>query len=110
VLKKYVDKTNESLQPESIISQWGGRGNPNVDVGDQSKRLIKGYGKKTSWELTKKRYRYKRNSWGNSLVKVENIIAENHSQRKDATGPPSGYPISLQLAGTDYDQMLFRNR
>jgi multidrug efflux pump subunit AcrB len=38
--------------------------------------------------------------------KVKGIAGAKITVEKDAAGPPSGYPISLQLSGTDYDQML----
>ena len=39
-------------------------------------------------------------------AKVKGIAGANVTVEKDANGPPAGYPISIQLTGTDYDLML----
>ena len=38
--------------------------------------------------------------------KVKGIAGATVTVEKDANGPPAGYPISVQLTGTDYDQMI----
>jgi multidrug efflux pump subunit AcrB len=38
--------------------------------------------------------------------KVKLIAGASITVEKDAAGPPSGYPISVQLTGTDYNEML----
>ena len=38
--------------------------------------------------------------------KVKAIAGAKIIVEKDSNGPPSGYPISLQLSGTNYDEML----
>ncbi len=108
VLKKYVDKdTNENFLAESIVSQVGmGAGNPNVDVGNQSESPYKG---KVTVNFVE--FNLRRGIDTNEILeeirsKVKNIAGAKITVEKDAAGPPSGYPISLQLSGTNYDQML----
>jgi multidrug efflux pump len=36
-------------------------------------------------------------------AKVKAIAGATVTVEKDANGPPAGYPISIQLTGTDYD-------
>jgi multidrug efflux pump subunit AcrB len=108
VLKKYVDKdTNENFLAESIVSQVGmGAGNPNVDVGNQSESPFKG---KVTVNFVE--FNLRQGIDTNVILeeirnKVKGIPGAKITVEKDAAGPPSGYPISLQLSGTDYDQML----
>ncbi|MFM2010563.1 MAG: Solvent-resistant pump rane transporter SrpB, partial [Bacteroidota bacterium] len=108
VLQKYVDKnTNENFLAESIVSQVGmGAGNPNVDVGNQAESPFKG---KVTVNFVE--FNLRRGIDTNLILeeirnKVKGIAGAKITVEKDAAGPPSGYPISLQLSGTDYDQML----
>ncbi len=108
ILKKYVDeKTGENYLTESIVSQVGtGAGNPNVDAGNQSETPYKG---KVTVNFVE--FNLRRGIDTNEILeeirsKVKNIAGAKIIVEKDAAGPPSGYPISLQLSGTDYDQML----
>ena len=108
VLKKYVDdKTGENYLTESIISQVGmGAGNPKVDAGNQSETPYKG---KVTVNFVE--FNLRRGIDTNVILeeirsKVKNIAGAKIIVEKDAAGPPSGYPISLQLSGTDYNQML----
>jgi multidrug efflux pump subunit AcrB len=108
VLQKYVDKnTNENFLAESIVSQVGmGAGNPNVDVGNQAESPFKG---KVTVNFVE--FNLRRGIDTNVILeeirnKVKGIAGAKITVEKDAAGPPSGYPISLQLSGTDYDQML----
>ena len=108
ILKKYVDETTkENFLTESIVSQVGmGAGNPNVDVGNQSESPYKG---KVTVNFVE--FNLRRGVDTNAILeeirsKVTGVAGAKITVEKDAAGPPSGYPISLQLSGTDYDQML----
>ncbi|MBC7524981.1 MAG: efflux RND transporter permease subunit [Flavobacterium sp.] len=108
VLKKYVDEsTKENYLAESIVSQVGmGAGNPNVDSGNQSETPYKG---KVTVNFSE--FNLRRNVDTNQILeeiraKVKGIAGAKVTVEKDAAGPPSGYPISLQLSGTNYDEML----
>ena len=108
ILSKYIDpKTNENFLAESIVSQVGvGAGNPNVDAGSASETPFKG---KVTVNFSEFKFR---RGYNTSDVleeirsKVKGIAGANVTVEKDANGPPAGYPISIQLTGTDYDMML----
>ena len=108
ILDKYVDKkTNENYLAESIVSQVGiGAGNPNVDAGSASETPFKG---KVTVNFSEFKFRQ-----GISTAtileeirgKVKSIAGAIITVEKDANGPPAGYPVSIQLTGYDYDEML----
>ena len=108
VLSQYVDKkTNKNFLAESIVSQVGvGAGNPNVDAGSASETPFKG---KVTVNFSEFKFR---NGINTSIIleeireKVKSIAGATVTVEKDANGPPAGYPISIQLSGTDYDLML----
>jgi len=108
ILKKYVDpKTNENYLAESIVSQVGvGAGNPNVDAGSQSETPYKG---KVSVNFSE--FKFRRGINTSDILeeirsKVKGIPGASVTVEKDAAGPPAGYPISIELTGMDYDDML----
>ena len=108
ILKKYVDKdTNKNFLAESIISQVGvGASNPNVDPGNTSETPYKG---KVTVNFSE--YKFRRGINTNDILeeirdKVKGIAGAKVTVEKNADGPPSGYPISVQLTGKDYQEML----
>jgi multidrug efflux pump subunit AcrB len=109
VLEKYVDEKNkdENYIAESIVSQVGvGAGNPNVDAGSASETPFKG---KVTVSFTE--FKLRRGVNTSDILeeirgKVKGIAGATVTVEKDANGPPAGYPISVQLTGTDYDQMI----
>ena len=108
ILNKYVDpKTNENFLAESIVSQVGvGAGNPNVDAGSASETPFKG---KVTVSFSEFKFRKGINTADileEIRQKVTGIAGATVTVEKDANGPPAGYPISIQLTGTDYDVML----
>ena len=108
ILKKYVDpKTKENFLAESIVSQVGvGAGNPNVDAGSASETPYKG---KVTVNFSE--FKFRRGINTDDVLeeirnKVKGIAGAKVTVEKDANGPPAGYPISIQLTGTDYNSML----
>ena len=108
VLSKYVDqKTSKNFLAESIVSQVGvGAGNPNVDAGSASETPYKG---KVTVNFSEFKFRNEINT--SDILeeirgKVKGIAGATVTVEKDANGPPAGYPISVQLTGIDYDEML----
>nr|WP_294934080.1 efflux RND transporter permease subunit [uncultured Flavobacterium sp.] len=107
-LTKYVDKdTDKNYLAESIVSQVGfGAGNPQVDAGSQSETPHKG---KVTVSFTEFKFRRGINTadvMEEIRGKIKGIPGASVTVEKDAAGPPSGYPISVQLSGTDYEVML----
>ena len=108
ILSKYVDpKTNKNFLAESIVSQVGvGAGNPNVDAGSASETPYKG---KVTVNFSEYKFRKGVNTTevlDEIRAKVKGIAGATVTVEKDANGPPAGYPISIQLTGTDYQEML----
>src|SRR6478609_6617933 len=108
ILSKYVDpKTNKNFLAESIVSQVGvGAGNPNVDAGSASETPFKG---KVTVNFSEFKFRRGINTADileEIRGKVKAIAGATVTVEKDANGPPAGYPISIQLTGIDYDEML----
>ncbi len=109
ILKKYVDpKTTENYMAESIVSQVGvGAGNPNIDAGSASETPFKG---KVTVNFSEFKFRQGVNTstiLDTIRAKVGGSIAgAKVTVEKEANGPPAGYPISIQLTGTDYQEML----
>jgi len=106
ILSKYVENDKNYLA-ESIVSQVGvGAGNPNVDAGSASETPYKG-------KVTVNFSEYKFRQGVNTTVvldeiraKVKGVAGATVTVEKDSNGPPAGYPISVQLTGTDYQEML----
>jgi multidrug efflux pump subunit AcrB len=108
IMKKYIDpKTNENFLAESIISQVGvGAGNPNVDAGSANETPFKG---KVTVNFSEFKFRRGINTsdvLDEIRSRVKGIAGAKVTVEKDANGPPAGYPISIQLTGSDYDEML----
>ncbi len=108
ILSKYVDpKTNENYLAESIVSQVGvGAGNPNVDAGSASETPYKG---KVTVNFSEFKFRRGINTADileEIRGKVKGIAGAIVTVEKDANGPPAGYPISVQLTGSNYEDML----
>ncbi|HLA56841.1 MAG TPA: efflux RND transporter permease subunit [Flavobacterium sp.] len=108
ILKKYVDpKTKKNYLAESIVAQVGvGASNPNVDPGNTSETPYKG---KVTVNFTE--FKFRRGISTADILeeirgKIKGIAGAKVTVEKDANGPPAGYPISVQLTGKDYDQML----
>ena len=108
ILNKYVEpETDKNFIAESIVSQVGkGAGNPNVDAGSASESPHKG---KVTVSFSEFKFRKGINT-GDILeeirTKVKGIAGAKVTVEKDANGPPAGYPISIQLTGIDYAEML----
>jgi multidrug efflux pump subunit AcrB len=108
ILSKYIDPTTkENFLAESIVSQVGvGAGNPNVDAGSASETPFKG---KVTVNFSEFKFRREVNTADileEIRSKVKGIAGAKVTVEKDANGPPAGFPISIQLTGTDYDQMI----
>lgn len=109
ILQKYVEdpKTDKNFLAESIVSQVGiGAGNPNVDAGSASETPFKG---KVTVSFSEFKFRKGINTSDileEIRSKVKAIAGATITVEKDANGPPAGYPISIELKGTDYNLML----
>ena len=108
VMKKYIEPTTkENFLAESIVSQVGvGAGNPNVDAGSASETPFKG---KVTVNFSEFKFRKGINTSDvleEIRGKVKGIAGAIVTVEKNADGPPAGYPVSIQVTGDDYDQMI----
>ncbi|MFK6999633.1 efflux RND transporter permease subunit [Flavobacterium oreochromis] len=108
VLDKYVDSdTKENYLANSVIAQVGvGATNPQIDLGVQSETPHKG---KVTINFSEFKFRRGVNTsdvMEEIRLKIRTIPGASVTVEKDAAGPPAGYPISIELTGTDYDLML----
>jgi multidrug efflux pump subunit AcrB len=108
ILDKYIDKSdNENYLAESIVSQVGvGAGNPNVDAGSANETPYKG-----KVTVNFREFKFRRGVNTADLLEeirglVKGIPGATVTVEKDSNGPPAGYPISLELKGEDYNEML----
>jgi multidrug efflux pump len=108
ILKKYENPTTkENFLVESVVSQVGvGGGNPNTDAGSAAESPHKG-----KVTVNFKEFKYRQGINTNDVMteirsKVKNIPGAIVTVEKEAAGPPSGYPISIEITGENYDDML----
>lgn len=106
-VKQYEDEDGYNFMVESAISQVGeGAGNPQTDGGQQNEMPHKAKVTLSMREFTERR--------GISSSEVLSVVREavqgfpgaSIVVEKDAAGPPTGYPINMELKGEDYEQML----
>ncbi|MDC7996496.1 efflux RND transporter permease subunit [Gilvibacter sediminis] len=93
---------------ESAVSQVGeGAGNPNTDGGSSAEMPHRG-----KITATMREYKFRRNKDSEALrKKVQEALKGRYpgvsiSVEKDAVGPPAGYPINIELEGTDYEELI----
>lgn len=101
-------KNNENFMVSSAVSQVGeGAGNPLTDGGSAAEMPHRG---KLTVNFSEYKYRNGINT-EEIRAKVQNAVSGifpgvTISVEKDANGPPAGYPINIELAGKDYDQLI----
>ncbi len=105
--EKLTDGTTYNYMAESIISQVGqGAGNLQVDGSSMAETPNKG---KVS--VLFREYKYRRGvKTGEILSEIRELIkgypGVNIIAEKNQNGPPVGYPISLEIKGEDYKELL----
>src|SRR5690606_16073079 len=92
---------------ESAISQVGeGAGNPYTDGGAQNEMPHKGKVTLSMREFTERRGVRSSDVLNEVREAVQGFPGVSIIVEKDPAGPPTGYPINIELKGDDYDQML----
>lgn len=107
VLNKYKEKDGNNWLVESVVTQVGkGATNPQVDAGSAAETPFKS-------KITVTYVEYKDRRGVNTSDVMEDIrkampeiAGFTYTVEKDANGPPVGYPISIELKGDNYDDML----
>lgn len=107
-ISKYKDKkTGENFLIESMITEVGkGAINPQVDAGSQAETPHK-----SKITINFVEYADRRGVDTNDVLEeirkaVPPIAGANITVEKQASGPPVGYPISIELKGNDYNQLV----
>ncbi|PZD78543.1 hypothetical protein DNG35_05050 [Mesonia sp. K7] len=106
------DGKTYNYMAETIVSQVGeGAGNPQTDGASQNEMPHKG---KVTVLFREYKYRYDENDEKVASAEVLTRIREavkGHPgvsiiAEKDQAGPPSGYPINIELSGEDYNELI----
>jgi multidrug efflux pump subunit AcrB len=107
-IAKYNDeKTGKNFLIESMITQVGkGAVNPQVDAGSQADTPHK-----SKITINFVEFGHRRGIDTNDVLEeirkaVPPIPGANVTVEKQASGPPVGYPISIELKGNDYNQLI----
>ncbi len=107
LIEKYEDEDGYNYMVESAISQVGqGAGNPQTDGGQQNEMPHKGKVTLTMREFKDRRGVKSSHVLSEVREAVQGFPGATIIVEKDAAGPPTGYPINLELRGDDYEQML----
>ncbi|MBT0607808.1 efflux RND transporter permease subunit [Aequorivita echinoideorum] len=105
-ISKY-DDNGYNYMVESAISQVGqGAGNPQTDGGATNEMPHKG-----KITLSMRDFQLRRGVKSSDVLEevresVKGFPGASIIVEKDAAGPPVGYPINIELAGEDYEEML----
>ncbi len=107
-ISKYKDeKTGKNFLIESMITQVGkGAVNPQVDAGSQADTPHK-----SKITINFVEFNERRGVDTNDVLEeirdaVPSIPGATVTVEKQANGPPVGYPISIELKGNDYNQLI----
>ncbi|HEA29448.1 MAG TPA: efflux RND transporter permease subunit [Leeuwenhoekiella sp.] len=107
VIRKYEDQDGYNYMVESAISQVGqGAGNPQTDGGQSNEMPQKG-----KITLSMRDFKLRRGVKSSQVLSevrdaVKGFPGASVIVEKDAAGPPTGYPINIELRGEDYGEML----
>lgn len=110
VLNQYIVEENGepyNFMTETMVAQVGeGAGNPQTDAGSLAEIPHKG---KITVSLREFKYRRGVNS-SKVLDEVRNnvkgIAGASITVEKNNIGPPSGYPVNIEIKGADYQKMM----
>lgn len=104
---EYLD-TDYNFLVESSVSQVGeGAGNPLTDGGSNAEMPHR-----AKITTSMREYKFRRGEDTEELrLKVQESLEGIYpgvaiSVEKDASGPPAGYPINIELEGDDYDELI----
>ena len=107
VIEKYKDEDGYNYMVESAISQVGqGAGNPQTDGGQQNEMPHKAKITLSMREFKKRRGVRSSHVLSEVRDAVQGFSGASIIVEKNAAGPPTGYPINIELKGEDYGEML----
>ncbi|PRX52150.1 efflux RND transporter permease subunit [Salegentibacter salegens] len=106
-IEQYEDEDGYNFMVESAISQVGeGAGNPQTDGGQQNEMPHKAKVTLSMREFTERRGVSSSEVLSEVREAVQGFPGASIVVEKDAAGPPTGYPINMELKGEDYEKML----
>lgn len=107
VLKKYNEPNGKNFLVESMVTSVGkGATNPQVDAGSQADTPFKSKITVTYVEYAERRGINTADVMEEIRQAIPDIPGFTYTVEKDANGPPVGYPISIELKGDNYDDLL----
>jgi len=113
--EKYTNSDDDSKNflVESVVSQVGeGAGNPFTDGGSAAEMP-----NRSKITATMREYKFRRDA-NNNIIDSEELRKDiqdalkgvypgvSISVEKDPVGPPTGYPINIEIEGQDYNQLI----
>jgi len=107
VIEQYEDEDGFNYMVKSAIAQVGeGAGNPQTDAGQSNEMPHKG-----KVTLSMREFEFRRGVKSSHVLEevreaVKGFPGASVIVEKDAAGPPTGYPINIELSGNDYNEML----
>lgn len=106
-IKKYEDEDGYNFMVESAIALVGkGSGNPNTDGG-----MVNDMPHRGKVTLSMREFKLRRGVLSSTVQTeireaLKGFAGVSISVEKDENGPPSGYPIKIEISGENYDKML----
>ena len=104
---KYLDG-NYNYLVENFLAQVGaGAGNPEIDGGVTNEMPHK-----AKISLTMREFKFRNGLSSESLrSEIQQFLSGKYpgvsiSVEKDATGPPVGYPVNIEISGRDYEKLI----
>lgn len=107
VANKYTDEENINFLVESGVSQVGeGAGNPQTDGASQNEMPHRG-----KVTLSMREYKFRKGVNSSQLLNEIRASLKGYPGvsiivDKDQNGPPSGYPVNIEISGENYEEML----
>lgn len=107
VANKYTDEENFNFMVESGVAQVGeGAGNPQTDGGSQNEMPHRG-----KITLSMREFKFRKGVESSDLMNEIRAAVKGYPGvsiivEKDQNGPPSGYPINVEISGENYNDML----
>ncbi len=105
------EKTQQNFLIESMVTQVGkGAINPQVDAGSAAETPHKSKITINFVDFAERRGVSSTNVLEEIRRAVPQIPGANITVEQQASGPPSGYPISIELKGENYDQLVLESQ
>ena len=104
---KYIDNGNNFMIDSNVTFVGLGSQNPEIDKGGDQEMPHK-----SKITITTSQFKYRRGLSSENLRKeLQKKLKDKYagvsvSVEKDSKGPPAGYPVNIEIAGEDYDELI----